>query len=85
MPGALSSVHIDSWEVGFQNWTPKFLQEFKRLRGYGAVPYLPAMTGRFVESPEISERFLWDVRRTIADLVAENLHNTWPSWPISGE
>ena len=30
----LVSTHIDSWEVGSQNWTPLFRQEFQRLRGY---------------------------------------------------
>jgi len=68
----LTATHIDSWEVGFQNWTPLFRQEFERLRGYDPLKYLPAFTGRIVESLEVSERFLWDVRRTIADLVATN-------------
>ena len=29
-------------------------------------------TGRVVDSPAVTDRFLWDVRRTIADLFAEN-------------
>ena len=33
---------------------------------------MPAFTGRVVDNPAVSERFLWDVRRTIADLFAEN-------------
>ena len=41
-------------------------------RGYDPLPYLPALAGHVVESPEISERFLWDYRRTIADLIADN-------------
>ncbi len=69
---AFTFTHIDSYETGFQNWTPDFLKEFQRRRGYSALPYLPAMTGRFVESPAVSDRFLWDVRRTIADLFADN-------------
>ena len=36
--------------------------------------YLPAMTGRVVESREASERFLWDIRRTCADLMADNYY-----------
>ena len=71
-PGALSFTHIDSWEVGFQNWTPRFREEFARRRGYDPLRYLPAFSGRVVESVERSDRFLWDVRRTIADLVTEN-------------
>ncbi|MCS7315449.1 MAG: glycosyl hydrolase [Bryobacterales bacterium] len=63
---------IDSYEAGFQNWTPGFPEEFRRRCGYDLRRYLPAMTGRVVGSLEISERFLWDVRRTQADMMAEN-------------
>ncbi len=69
---ALTQTHIDSWEVGFQNWTPRFREEFQQRRAYDPLLYLPTFSGRIVESPEISERFLWDMRRTIADLVADN-------------
>jgi len=65
---------IDSYEVGGQNWSPGFRAEFKKRRGYDPLPLLPVFTGRVVDSPEISERFLWDVRRTIADLFAENYY-----------
>ncbi|MDA8376444.1 MAG: glycosyl hydrolase [Planctomycetia bacterium] len=64
--------HIDSWENGSQNWTPEFPQEFKRLRGYDITPYLPVVVGRVVENLEVSNRFLWDFRRTISDLLVEN-------------
>ena len=47
-------------------------EEFRRRRGYDITPYLPVMTGRVVGSVEISERFLWDLRRTISELVIEN-------------
>ena len=65
-------LHIDSWEMGAQNWTPLFRKEFQQRRGYDIVPYLPAMTGRVVESPEVSERFLWDLRQTAQELMVEN-------------
>jgi hypothetical protein len=63
---------IDSYEVGCQNWSPVFAQEFRKRRGYDLLNYLPVFTGRIVESPAVSERILWDVRRTIADLFADN-------------
>ncbi len=69
---ALVATHIDSWENGSQNWTARMREEFQRRRGYGMTPFLPVMTGRVVGSPEISERFLWDLRRTISELVIEN-------------
>lgn len=68
----LTSLHIDSWEMGAQNWTAAFREEFKRRRRYDPLRYLPAMTGRIVDSREVSERFLWDVRQTAQELVIEN-------------
>ncbi|MGD1010342.1 MAG: glycosyl hydrolase [Candidatus Aminicenantales bacterium] len=65
-------LHIDSWEMGAQNWTGAFREEFRRRRGYDPLPFLPAVTGRVVESLEISERFLWDLRLTAQELVVEN-------------
>jgi hypothetical protein len=68
----LDSALIDSYEVGGQNWTKDFRAEFQKRRGYDPLKFLPAFTGRVVDNPAVSERFLWDVRRTIADLFAEN-------------
>lgn len=65
-------LHIDSWEMGAQNWTGKFREEFQRRRGYDPLKYLPAYTARVVENPEITERFLWDVRLTAQELVLQN-------------
>jgi len=65
---------IDSYEVGGQNWSGNFRDEFKKRRGYDPTPFMPAFTGRVVDNPQITERFLWDVRRTIADLFAENYY-----------
>jgi hypothetical protein len=55
-----------------QNWTEEMLGEFRRRRGYDPLPYLPALAGRVVGSAEVSDRFLWDFRRTLADMYAEN-------------
>ena len=68
----LVSTHIDSWEVGSQNWTRGFRQEFEKRRGYDPLLYLPAMTGRVVNSLDASERFLWDLRQTVSDMLVEN-------------
>jgi len=69
---AFVSTHVDSWEVGAGNWTPKMREEFKRLRGYDMTPFLPVLTGRFVGSVDITERFLWDLRQTASDLLETN-------------
>ena len=70
----LKTVHIDSWENGSQNWTAAFPEEFLRLRGYDMRPFLPVLSNRIVESPEITERFLWDMRRTIGELFVEKFY-----------
>lgn len=69
---SLRYLHTDSWEMGVVNWTPNFMEEFKILRGYDMKPLLPVMTGKIVESKELSNRFLRDMRRTVADLVYRN-------------
>jgi hypothetical protein len=68
----LNNVLVDSYEVGSQNWTPHFREQFRRRRGYDLLPFLPTFAGYVVGSPEISERFLWDVRQTVSELFVEN-------------
>ena len=68
----ISHLLTDSIEVGPQNWTDKMLDEFKVRRGYDARLWLPAMTGVVLGSTTETDRFLWDVRRTVAELIAEN-------------
>jgi len=65
---------VDSYEVGGQTWTKNFREEFKQRRGYDLLTYLPVFTGRVVDNTVLTERFLWDLRRTIADLFAENYY-----------
>lgn len=62
----------DSFEDGYPNWTPKIREEFKARRGYDMTPYLPVLMGRMVGNAEISDRFLYDYRKTIADCMADN-------------
>ncbi|MCP5431646.1 MAG: discoidin domain-containing protein [Alphaproteobacteria bacterium] len=68
----LTSMETDSWEAGQQNWTDDMIAEFKARRGYDPTPYLPALAGRVVAGADETDRFLWDFRRTIADLIADN-------------
>jgi hypothetical protein len=65
-------LHMDSWEMGAQNWTTGFQKEFQTRRGYDPLPFLPTYTGYIVNDLETSERFLWDVRITAQELVLEN-------------
>ena len=70
--GGWTMIHIDSWEMGAQNWTKNFRQEFKKRRGYDLLPFLPVYSGRIVGSLEMSERFLWDLRQTSMELILGN-------------
>ena len=63
---------LDSYEPGSQNWTDDLPAEFERIMGYSMKPYYPVLAGRVVSSLEVSERFLRDFRRVIADLFARN-------------
>ena len=65
-------LQTDSWEMNVVNWTQNFPAEFKNRRGYDIMSYMPVMTGRVVESREITNRFLSDLRKTVGDCVAEN-------------
>ncbi|MEI6193068.1 MAG: glycosyl hydrolase [Verrucomicrobiota bacterium] len=69
------SVHTDSWESGQHTWSSNFQQEFEKRRGYSMTPWLPVLaTGRILGSTDESERFLCDVRRTMADLLRDNYY-----------
>ena len=75
----INALLTDSTEVGAFNWTPGMLQQFRELRGYDALPWLPALTGVIVESREQSDKFLYDYRRTIAELHARAHYGTLAS------
>ena len=67
----LQYVITDSWEAGVANWTNDMIAEFAKRRGYDMKPWLPALTGRIVESMEATDRFLWDFRKTLTEMTAE--------------
>ncbi len=67
---------MDSWEAGMQNWTDDMIPEFQKRRGYDPTPYLPVLAGRVVENADVSDRFMWDFRRTLADLYAGDFYGT---------
>ncbi|MCK0148093.1 hypothetical protein MWU78_20775 [Arenibacter sp. F26102] len=67
---AFKYVIADSYEMGSQNWTDGYEEKFEAQFGYNPKKYLPVFSGRVVGSVEESERFLWDLRRSVADAVA---------------
>ncbi len=77
---SLTATHIDSWEVGSQNWTPKMRAEFQKRRGYDPLPWLPCLTAAGSDKKQHvvigdaarTARFRWDFNQTVAELLAEN-------------
>jgi hypothetical protein len=62
----------DSYEQGSTNWTEGFAENFKEVYGYDPIRWLPVLTGRMIESADRSDRFLWDMRRLVADRIPTN-------------
>jgi hypothetical protein len=72
----VDAILTDSIEVGAANWTPAMFEKFRELRGYELINWLPALTGTVVGSRAESDRFLYDFRRTLADLIASEHYGT---------
>jgi hypothetical protein len=60
----------DSYETGGENWTDGLAEQFKSIYHYNPIPWLPVMQGKVVGSQDQSDRFLWDLRRLVADNIA---------------
>lgn len=69
---SLKYLHDDSWELGASNWTQTFEAAFKKANGYDIKKYLPVLTGKIIDNRDVSNNFLYDFRRTIADLIYQN-------------
>ena len=71
-PGAISNIDIDSYESGKGTWTLRMEEEFEKRRGYSMALWLPAIAGEKTGTDEERERFLFDWRQTLGELLAEN-------------
>ena len=69
---ALKYLYTDSYEANSAAWTPTMPEEFIKRCGYDLTPYLPVLDGKTVVNKEISERFLFDFKRVLSDLIIEN-------------
>lgn len=72
---SLKYLVTDSWEMGKTNWSKNLMEEFVARRGYDPLPYLSTLTGQIVDNREISNRFLYDFRKTIGDCVADRMYS----------
>ena len=72
----LTAILTDSIEVGGSNWTGDMLEQFEARRGYDMRPWLPALMGHVMISPDASERFLYDFRLTLTELLTDSHYAT---------
>lgn len=63
---------IDSYEMGWQNWTHNFEDTFREIKGYDLTPYLPLLAGRFIGDQETADAVCGDFRMVITDLMTKN-------------
>jgi len=75
----LTAFETDSWEGGGLNWSRTLPEAFRRARGYDLTPWLPVIAGRIVGDRDRSNRFLADLRKAIAELVAEQHYAAFAS------
>ncbi|MFX0555414.1 glycosyl hydrolase [Maribacter sp. CXY002] len=68
----LGYIILDSYEAGHMNWTHNMSPEFQKRRGYDMTPWIPVLTGHIIGNSEQSEKFLWDFRKTIGEMIADN-------------
>ena len=80
---SLQYLVMDSWEVGVENWTEDLVDQFRLRRHYDPTPYLPVLAGYVVGSADESDRFLWDFRHTLADLVADEHYGVMSEYVLS--
>ena len=73
-PGVMQYLEIDSYEVGGQNWTEGYDEQFKQHNGYDLTPFLPVFAGKFVDSVVTTEDVTWDIRGFSNKLITENYY-----------
>lgn len=73
----LKSLEVDSMElhVGIQ-WTPKFPDWFKKYHDYDPIPWLGVLSGWTVKDKVTSDRFEYDYRKTVSDLLIFSHYTT---------
>lgn len=71
----------DSYEVYGADWTPDFLEQFARRRGYKLEEHFPAFLDE--KRSDATARIVSDYRETISDLLIENFSSQWTAWAHS--
>ncbi len=73
-PNAPYALFCDSLEIGGEGWTPTFLAEFQKRRGYDLAPLLPALfDNNFAGGAEVRA----DYGHTLVDIFQDNFVKTF--------
>ena len=67
----LRNLYLASYEVRGPVWSPGFVDEFRRRRGYNMTPFLPAVFGARITHDDVTERFLFDYRKTLGEVLID--------------
>jgi hypothetical protein len=73
---ALKQMYVCSYELSGSTWTPGFLTEFRKRRGYDMTRYLPVLAGATMKDKTTGERFVYDYRKTLGDLLVDAFYRT---------
>ncbi|KIQ16932.1 glycoside hydrolase [Flavobacterium sp. MEB061] len=79
--GKIRAIFNDSYEVYGTDFTPKFFEEFKTLRGYDLKQQMPLLLNE--TDNEIGNRIRSDYKQTIADLLLNKFDKPWTAWANS--
>ncbi|MFI5123675.1 MAG: glycosyl hydrolase [Chitinophagales bacterium] len=70
----LKSLYLASYEATGLTWTSSLPTEFKKLNGYDLHKFIPALFDPGLFRPEELERFQSDFRKTLSELMINNLY-----------
>jgi hypothetical protein len=70
----IGAILSDSIESRAQNFTESLFAEFEKRRGYSMWNWLPAITRLVIDDAEQTDRFLYDFRLTLSELVSDNMY-----------
>ena len=68
----LKYLYTDSYEANSAAWTRLMQKEFRKRNGYDMKKYIPALNGYVIDNRDTTERFLYDFRKTLSDLIIDN-------------
>lgn len=76
--GKIRAIFNDSYEVYGTDFTPRFFEEFKTLRGYDLKEQLPLLLNE--TDNELGNRIKSDYRQTLSDLLLNKFDKSWTKW-----